>query len=264
MTMVSVSRRALRDGRRSLIGWSIGLAILVVFTMAIWPSMRNTNFDDLMKDMPDALKSFVGEQSLSSPAGYLESQFFLFLTPMLFLIFAIGRGSDAIAGEERRKTLDLLLANPIERRTVVLEKAAAIVLQVLALGAVFVVVLWISAELFDMDIGVVDLIVPTAGSAGLGLVFGTLALAVGSGTGTKGSAIAVSAGLATFGYLVNSLAGAVDTLEGARALSPFHYGVGASPVAEGLSASDFAVLVGLCAIFLVAAVIFFKRRDIAV
>ena len=48
------------------------------------------------------------------------------MVPLLLLIAAIGAGARATAGEEERGTLDLLLANPISRRRLVLEKLAAL------------------------------------------------------------------------------------------------------------------------------------------
>lgn len=47
------------------------------------------------------------------------------VAPMLIIILGIALGSDAIAGEEERKTMDLLLSNPISRSRIVLEKFLA-------------------------------------------------------------------------------------------------------------------------------------------
>ena len=38
------------------------------------------------------------------------------MLPLLLLVYAIGAGSRAIAGEEESGTLDLLLAHPLSRR----------------------------------------------------------------------------------------------------------------------------------------------------
>lgn len=256
--------RSLRDWRRSSIGWSIGIAILVVFNTAFYPSLKETNFDEMLEDMPDFAKAFLGEQSLSSPEGFLESQFFLFMTPLLFLIFAIGRGSDAVAGEESRHTLDLLMANPVKRGRVLLEKGSALLISLVGLGVVFLLALWVSALLFDLDIGVVSLTVATAGSVGVAATIGVVALAVGAGTGKKGSAIAVSAAFATYGYLINSLGNQVEGLEAFRPTSPFYYGVGISPLGGSITWADGLILVSVVSVLLVGAVLLFDRRDLHV
>ena len=70
------------------------------------------------EDLPDRSEhsSSDGELDLASPAGYLNSQIYALLAPLLLLIFSIGGGAGAVAGEEERGTLDLLLAHPVRRR----------------------------------------------------------------------------------------------------------------------------------------------------
>ena len=49
------------------------------------------------------------------------------MLPLLLLVFAIGLGARAIAGSEQEGTLELLLSNPVTRRTVVAERYLAMV-----------------------------------------------------------------------------------------------------------------------------------------
>ena len=82
----------------------------------------------------------ITEADLASPAGYLNTEFFAFMGPLLVLVYAIGGGAAALAGEEDRRTLDLLLANPVSRARVVVEKFAA-----QAAGVTFLMtVLWVA------------------------------------------------------------------------------------------------------------------------
>jgi hypothetical protein len=61
----------------------------------------------------------------SSGIGYLGIELFSLMLPGLLIAAAVGAGARAIAGEEEHATLDLLLANPISRTRVALEKAGA-------------------------------------------------------------------------------------------------------------------------------------------
>ena len=86
--------------------------------------------DKLVDEYPEALKAFIGFGGgidYATGAGYLGIELFSFMVPLLLLVAAIGAGARAIAGEEERGTMDLLLSNPIGRSRVVLEKGAAIV-----------------------------------------------------------------------------------------------------------------------------------------
>ena len=87
----NVFLKTLRDQRRALLWWGIGLAVLAAFTVAFYPSFANTpGFDSILEEMPEALaRAFMGEVTdLTSPTGYLNSQLFVVFLPLLFLVFA--------------------------------------------------------------------------------------------------------------------------------------------------------------------------------
>ena len=261
---LTIAARTIQDGKRSLIGWSIALAVLVAFTLAFYPSIKgNQSYDDLLKDMPEALQSFVGTQSMTSPQGYLESQFFIFMLPLLFLIFAVGRGADSIAGEERRKTIDLLLANPVSRGHVLIEKALALAGGLLIVTGVFFVFLVAGTQIFGMDVAVTDLARATLGSALLGALFGALALSIGALTGKKGVAIGASAAVATAAYFVNSLAPFIEALEPLRVASPFYWALGPSPVADPVPAARLFLVALALVLVVVGGIVGFDRRDLS-
>ena len=62
-----------------------------------------------------------------TPVGAGVFELFSLMAPLLLIVFSIGAGASAIAGEEDRHTLELLLANPVSRCRIVLEKLAALV-----------------------------------------------------------------------------------------------------------------------------------------
>lgn len=257
--------RNLRDKKRALLAWSIGLALLTFFTMAFWPSIRgNAQYDKLLKQMPDTLKAFVGDQPFSTPEGYLQAQLFLYVVPVLFMIYAIGRGADAIAGEEERRTMDLLLSVPVGRGRVVLEKFAAMVVGVGLLGLILLILLELCAKLFDMNIGFENLAAATLGSALLGLVFGAVALAVSASVGKKGLAVATAAALATAAFFINSIARVVDALKTYQKLSPFHWYLSHSPLENGFDLPGYGLLIAAVVILLAISVTRFERRDVAI
>ena len=146
----NVFLKTLRDQRRSLLWWGIGLVVLAAFTIAFYPSIANApGFDSILDEMPEALaRAFLGEVTdLTSPQGYLNSQLFVFFLPLLFLVYAVGKGSSTIAGEEESGTLDLLLSYPLARWRVVLDKFAAIIAITLVLAFVF----WLTLVIGDGD-----------------------------------------------------------------------------------------------------------------
>ena len=57
----------------------------------------------------------------------------------MLLIFTIGAGAGAVAGEEERGTLDLLLAHPVRRRDYVIQRFLALARPRAALTVVLLV-----------------------------------------------------------------------------------------------------------------------------
>ena len=263
----NVLLKTLRDQRRGLLWWGIGLVVLAASMMAFYPSFADASeFDDLLDEMPEALsKVFLGEVSdLTSPEGYLNSQLFVLFLPLLFMIFTIAQGSSAIAGEEDRGTLDLLLSNPVARWRVVADKFGAMAITTLMLAFVFWVAMAIGAVVAGMDIGMWLMAQATLSTALLGLVFGALALALGCATGKRSVCFGVASALGTGAYFLNALAPLVEVLEPSRKLSPFYYYIGADPLTNGLDLGHVAVLIGLAGVLLAVGLVTFNRRDLAV
>jgi ABC-2 type transport system permease protein len=262
----SVLLKTLRDSRRALIWWSLGLVGLVSMMVAVYPAVRgNDSLDRLVQDYPGALKAFIafgGTVDYTSAAGYLGSELFSFMVPLLLLLAAIGAGARAIAGEEEQGTLDLLLANPISRRRLVLEKLAALAAEVVVLAFALWSALAIGTAIAGMDIGRGKLAAATLDAALLALLFGVLAVLVGAATGRRGVAVAVPAAAAVAAYLVNALAAIVGALEPVQKASPFYHYVAGDPLRRGL-ALDHTALLALTAVGLaLLAPVAFGRRDL--
>ena len=264
----NVLLKSLRDARRALMWWSIGLILLALMMMAFYPSIRESaeELEGYVEALsPEVMALFAGEfTDITSPEGFLNSQLYFLMVPLLFLIFAVSYGSGATAGEEDKGTLDLLLANPVTRVQVVLEKFAAMVLAALVLAVAFWAALAIGADMVDMEIGLGRLAEATFSAMLLGLMFGTLALAVGSASGNRGLSIGISSAAGILSYFLNALAPISEAIEPFKVLSPFYYFIDADPLSNGLNLGHAGVLLALTAIFLAAALVTFERRDLAV
>lgn len=262
----NVFLKSLWDQRRSLIWWGIGFAALTLITVLFYPSFSDMpEFNDLLGDEDSLMRAFVGDVSdLTSPEGFLNSQLYFLMVPLLLLVFAIARGSGAIAGEEERGTLDLLLSNPLTRSQVLAQKFAAMIVAILVLTFI----LWLGAVVgvvaVDMEISIMRMAEATLSAALLGVVFGALALMMGSATGRRGLSIGVASAVGVATYFLNALAPVVDALEPLSRLSPFYYYIDGDPLTNGLNLVHAAVLVGLTGVLLAVALITFERRDLAV
>jgi ABC-2 type transport system permease protein len=264
----SVFRTSLWEQRRALSWWAVGIVIFVGVTIAFFPSLKDSaaQLQDYLDQLPESLRNlFVGtETDITSPVGYLNSQVFAGNGAIVFLVFAIGAGARAIAGEEEKGTLELLLATPVTRRTVVLQKFGAIAAALGGLAAVLSVVLIALGRPVGLTVPPVDLLAATVHQYVFGLGFGAIALAIGCLKGRKGLAIGLTTSIAVVAFLLNGLAPLSDATAWAQLLSPFYYANGSIPLRNGFALDHLAVLTAIVVVAVVAAVRGFDRRDLAI
>lgn len=263
----NIALKSLRDVRRSFVWWSLGLVGFVALIMSVYPTVKsNPSLNKLAEDYPEALKAFIGfggQVDYASAAGYLGIELFSLMVPLLLLVAAIGTGAGSIAGEEERGTLELLLANPVSRTRLVLEKSVALALEVAGLGVVLWLALWIGALSVGMDISAGRLAAATLGAVLLALAYGAIAVLLGAATGRRAVAIGLTAAAAVAAYLVNGLAPLVDALEVPQKLSPFYHYATGDPLRRGISVSHLAVLAGIAVGATALAPVLFSRRDVS-
>jgi ABC-2 type transport system permease protein len=253
------------ERRRSLMWWSLGILALTAVTIAFYPSVRDaTGFNDYSKDLPEAMRALFagGETDLISGAGYLNSQIFALLAPLLLLILAIGFGAAAVAGEEERGTLDLLLAQPLRRGELVWQRFLALAVLTGVATMVLFATVAAGAPLVDLDIGLANLAAASLSIALLALLYGTIAMAVGALRPGRGRAVAVASGLAVGAWMLDGFGQAISGLEPWRPLSPYFQALGENPLREGAPWGGWGALVGLTALTVAAAVVGLQRRDI--
>jgi ABC-2 type transport system permease protein len=261
-----VALRTLRDLRRGFAWWALGLVGLVTLQISVYPTVRDeSGVSDLLEDYPDVIKDLVGfgeGLDYSSAPGYLGIELFSLVVPLLLIIAAVATGAAAIAGEEDRGTLDLLLSMPVSRRRVAAEKLLAMVVEIAGLSIVLLAALWVGVRLVDMEISAGHLAAAVSAAALLAIGYGAIALLIGAATGRRGVAVGLTAALALAAYLVNSLAALVPQFEGVQKLTPFYHYESPDPLRNGLSAGHVAVLVAIAALAVALTMIAVERRDL--
>jgi beta-exotoxin I transport system permease protein len=260
-----VALETLRERRRSLVWWALGIALFVAINLAFYPSVRGDEaLSDYAEKLPESVRALFagGELDLASPAGYLNSQVFALTAPLLLLIFSIGAGAGAVAGEEERGVLDLLLAQPLRRRDYVVQRFLALAALIGVLSLVLLATVALGSLAVDLDIAFGRIVAATVSVALLALFFGTVAEAVGALRPGRGRAIAVAAGLAVASWMLDGLAQGVDALEPWRPLSPYYHALGQNPLREGVAPGSWALLAAGTLLALAVGAAGFDRRDI--
>lgn len=212
--------------------------------------------------LPEAMVALVGGGDISTPEGWYQIETFGLMAPIAVMLVTIAVGAGALAGEESRRTMGLLLANPISRARIIYEKSWSMVLLAFAIGFSTFAGVALGSAVADMGINVWNIAATCLLQVLVGLVFGALALALSAGTGRTKIAIFGAIGAALAFHLLNSFAALSDTMARWAKFSPFHYYLGSDPLINGMDWGNAAILAGLTLGLIGLSVILFQRRDI--
>ena len=257
---MSLLAKSLRDQRWQIIGFGITLLLIAVMDVLIYPTYR-----DALKDfeLPQAFEGLFGASQLASPEGFLSAEFFSWLVILLIVYVAI-QGTAAIAGEESSGTMDLLLAQPIARRDVVLQKTLAVIAGSVLIIAMGYIGFLITMPFIDIDLGLGDVAMACANMLPITLAFYGLSLWLGAVAPSRAVAAAIVIGAATAGYFLNIVSAAVNALDWLQYASPFYYYGTGTPLTEGINWWHVGLLLASAAVFVALALRSFEHRDVAV
>lgn len=266
MKLTNLFIKTLYDHRLSTLFWFIGLFLTVIMYVSMFPSIAQTDeFAQAMASMPEAFQSLFGDLSLiSTPEGYLQTELFSLMLPLVFVIAGIVLSGSILHKEESTGTLELLLSRPMSRTRIVLEKVAAmlVLLLIIALGAVAGLLVGMGMVEFPMSI--VNFASAVATSYALGLVFSLLSLCLSALKPNRGVAVGVPAALLVMSFIVTSFADSVELLEKIKNLSPFEYHQTMTILHGGMEWLDLLILLSMGAALLAISIISFNRRDVGV
>ena len=145
---------------------------------------------------------FGGALDYSTAEGFLSGELFSFTGPLVVIAYAIFRGASSIAGEEESHTLDQLLANPVPRWQILLEKASAMILGIVALGVMFWSALVVGAKLAGVSLGYSSLAAGVVGVCLLAMACGTFAIMLSGAVGKRNMAAGITGGIALTMFLL--------------------------------------------------------------
>ncbi|OLT31687.1 ABC transporter permease [Actinomadura sp. CNU-125] len=251
--------KTLYDNRRVFAVWALATGALATMYAAFYPQMTA----DTAASVPDAMSGF-GLDDMSSAAGYLQGPVFGLLVPLLAVFYGAATGARMISADEESGHLDLLLAHPVGRIRLLLQRFAA-----LAVGAVVIaaaVLAGLLAVRTSAGLGTVsagEFAAQAVQLALLTLLFGALATGLGAATGRgRATVFGVTAGIGVAAYAVNGFAPQIGA-DRLRELTPFHYYIGGEPLKNGLRPVDAAVLAAATLLVMAVGAWRFTRRDLA-
>jgi ABC-2 type transport system permease protein len=247
--------------RWMLLSWSLGIIALVVFTMLFYPTLSKS-LGDSLKNVPDSLKSFLGDSAAySSIAGYTDLQIFAQLN-FYTIIFGVILFSGILAGEEGDGTLQTLLAQPVSRARIYIEKLMGSITLLVGVSIGVLVGILVGLVFINEHLGLGRLLGSILALILITLVFSSLAFSLGAITGKRGLSGGLAGMLAFTTFLISSLAESVKSLQFVDKLSPFHYYNKPGILQYGVHWGDLLILALISLVILIAGLVVFVRRDV--
>ena len=247
-----------------------GLLIIVAYVMFLVMGVllgpMYTFIDDALVSVADAfpegMLALLGGGDITTPEGWYQLETFGLMAPIAFMVVTVTIGSRALAGEEAKRTIGLLLANPIKRSTVVLEKTLAMVVYALVVAIALFAGVALGSMFGGLGMSWTNIAATTLLSCLLGLVFGALSLAISAASGRVRGAIFGTVGAALVFFVANGFLPLSSSLEGLARWTPVHYYLSSDPLINGMHWGHGAILLALFVALVVAAVVSFDRRDL--
>jgi polyether ionophore transport system permease protein len=259
----SVFLKTLRDDRVAILGWGVGMGLVVVSPMASVGTLVTT---------PQAREQLIGLAStfawnadvvaVDTVGGYATWKIGIFI--LLIAIWPILAASRMLRGEEERGSLDMLLSLPQPRTRVALEKLAAMWTALLGMSLLIALLAFAGGRRFGADFGLGDALLFGLNLALICAVMGGLALLISQFTQERGTAAGATSGLLLVLIVLDMVHRVIPDTEWISRISPVYYYNLSKPLvpSHGADAGAMLLLLGLALVPSVAAVWLFARRDV--
>lgn len=250
--------------RWSTIFWSLSSAAFIILNLVFYPSFKDqaAELEKSLADIPDAAVQLMGGSDFFSPVGYLNSQVFFIMLPMLLGILAISLGSKLLASEEQNHTIESLLARPISRSRLVLGKmiVGIIILALVTLATLLSTI--VLAKIVGIDVSIQNMSVATLGCFLLVLSFGAIAFLLTSLGKARALSLGLTSAIAIGGYIISSLATTVTWLDIPSKFFPFEYYESELMLRSTYNWTNMLILLAVTVACGVLAWLSFRKRDI--
>ena len=257
----NVFMKVLYEKRRPIFLWSATVFVMNIALAFLFPALRDT-MGEMVATIPSGFEKWFGEAEIwQTYTGYAGQELFGQMA-IILIIMAILFGASFLAGYEKNGTLLTLLARPVSRQKVYLQKYAAFVVSLVVVSLVYyagaVAGGWVLGESVDYWVFAECMLMVFL----LSLALGSVAYAIGGVTGKSGTAGIVVGFYAVIAYLLASLSTASDIIDKLSYGSLFRYASAPDVIANGLNVGHIILLLAVAVVAVLAAMVVFVRRDL--
>lgn len=255
----------LRRRRFFIVWWTLGIASLITITVLAYKAIGhdarqlNASFDSISS----SAGGFFGGSDFFSPIGYLSSQIYYILLPILVIVMATTLAASLMNRDENDSTVEYTLARAISRRQLLFAKAVVGVTVITSICILTYAVTAVTVHIAGIKIDQANLLLTHILSFGFSASFGMIAFALmAASLWTRKAATSAAIVLAFGGYVVSSLASLVHWLEIPAKFMPYHYYDTVGLLSRHVESGLLVYLLSVCVTATVLAAFGYAQRDI--
>jgi polyether ionophore transport system permease protein len=263
MLFRNIYLRTLRDYRIAILGWGIGIGLLMyVVLVAVLSVFTTPQARASLVSLGSSYSWLAEPVSLDTPGGYVTWKYGL--TILVIAIWPLLASSRMLRGEEERGSMDVLLSLPRGRGRVALEKLAAIWTALLGMGLLIGLLTFAGGMRVNADFSLGDALLSGLNLVLICGVFGSLALLISQFTPERGTAAGLTGGLLLIFIVLDMVHRVIPNTDWISHLSPIYYYNLNKPLIPGygINLGATLLLLALSIILSGASIWLFVRRDI--
>lgn len=257
-------KKTVSDRWRGTLVYGVGLAAWTLMLTAIFPSFKNmSGLNELIERYPENIYKLFGgaELDFTDFDNFITVEFLGLMIVIIVGAFVFTFARSIVAGELKEGTLELLLAQPVERWRVVVSKGAVMLAGIVGLVLVVIVSVFVFGSAFKVGVSYSGYLAYWPLGVCLFVAIGGYTTLLSILNPRRGVMAAVAVTLAF--YLMNFVAETVGFLKVVKYFSIFHYYNPGEVLGSGsVPWLDMLFLAGLGVACFAAALWFFERKDI--
>ncbi|MFB6184200.1 MAG: ABC transporter permease subunit [Haloarculaceae archaeon] len=145
---------------RSTLTLTVGIGLFALLIIGIFPSIEAAapGIEAYVESFPEAFQQGFGIEAITTIEGFLSTEFYQFVWLLMMGLYVAYAAGDAIAGDAETGRLDLVLAAPVSRSRVIVEKYLALLVPIVALNLVIPLVSYGGSILIDEPLEFADVL----------------------------------------------------------------------------------------------------------
>lgn len=260
--MTAVLRLESRKHVRSSVFLIVVFALLSALYFSMFPGIQE-EMDVLEEAFPSYMFDLFGIEELHTIEGFIAAEIYSFFWVLLVAIYFAYVGAGLIAGDVQNRKMDLTLANPVSRESVILQKIAALWVPLVALNVGVPVIVYVGALVIGESFNPVALAMAHLLSVPYLLVCAGIGLVISVLVDHVRTARAAALSLVFVLWLIDAVSRVDPDFEWIGDFTPSqYYDETAILVREEYAFLDAGILLVAFFVLLGLALLIFTRRDI--